>query len=505
VTGTVYLVGAGPGDPGLLTLRAARLLAAADVVVYDQLVGDAILDRLPEGVERVYAGKETGAHTMAQDSINGILEERARRGLRVVRLKGGDPFVFGRGGEEAEYLAARGIPFEVVPGVTSAIGVPAYAGIPVTHRGVAASLAVVTGRAGPHGEAPEIDWGRLAAADTLVLLMGVANQESLVRALVDGGRSPETPVAAIRWGTTAQQEVVVGTLATIGQRLRDAGLRPPAILVVGEVVGLRPHVEWASRRPLAGRRVLLLAPHPTPLTPALEERGAEVLHVPPVELGPPPSWAALDRALDELPACAGVVFADGIGVSAVGERLAARGRDARALAGVRIVAASPEAARRLRARGLLADAVVGETAADRVADGETAPWLPWLVVGRGDAQDLLVAALARRGGRALAPPVCTMATPKWRAERLREVLTSRPVDAIVFADPGEVRGLANALDPEERSALASATLVAVGEPTVEALARFRLAPAIRVADDAPDVVVASLMAALPGRSRDDGA
>jgi uroporphyrinogen III methyltransferase/synthase len=501
VIGTVYLVGAGPGDPGLLTLRAARLLEAADVVVYDQLVGDAILDRLPAGAERVYAGKETGAHTMAQDSINGILEERARRGLRVVRLKGGDPFVFGRGGEEAEYLASRGIPFEVVPGVTSAIGVPAYVGIPVTHRGVAASLAVVTGRAGPHGEAPEIDWARLAAADTLVLLMGVANQESLVRALLAGGRSPETPVAAIRWGTTAQQQVVVGTLATIGQRLRDAGLRPPAILVVGEVVRLRPRVEWASRRSLAGRRVLLPAPYPTPLTPALEERGAEVLHVAPVELGPPPSWEALDRALDELPACAGVVFADAIGVSALGERLAARGRDARALAGVRIVATSQEAARRLRDHGLLADAVGGETGADWLGAGETAPWL---VVGRGDTQDLVVTTLARRGVRSLAPPVCTMATPKWRADRLRAVFTSRPVHAIVFTEPGEVRGLASALDPEERSTLSSRVLVAVGEATIEALARWGLAPAIRLADGTPEVVAGTLAAVL-GWTRDDRA
>jgi uroporphyrinogen III methyltransferase/synthase len=503
VIGTVYLVGAGPGDPGLLTLRAARLLAAAEVVVYDQLVGDAILDRLPAGAERIYAGKEAGAHTLAQDAINGILEERALRGQTVVRLKGGDPFVFGRGGEEAEYLRARGIPFEVVPGVTSAIGVPAYAGIPVTHRGVAASLAVVTGRAGPLGEAPEIDWARLAAADTLVLLMGVANHESLVRALVDAGRSPETPVAAIRWGTTAQQQVVVGTLATIGQRLDAAKLRPPAILVVGDVVRLRAHVEWAERRPMAGRRVLLLAPYPSPLTDPLEALGAEVLHVAPVEVGPPPSWDALDRALDALPVCAGVVFADAVGVAAVSERLAARGADARALAGLRLVAIGGAAARRLRDQGLLADTLGDETGAGWLEDDSKAA--PWLVVGRTDAQEIVVETLARHGGGALAPPVATTATPKWRADRLREVLTTRPVHAIVFADAGEVHGLAGALDAEERSTLGTRVLVAAGDATAAALARWGVVPAIRTGDGAPEAVAWALRAALGAPSHDAGA
>ncbi len=498
MTGRVYLVGAGPGDPGLLTLRAARLLAAADVVVYDQLVGDTILDRLPPTVERIYAGKESGAHTLAQEEINSVLVERARRGLTVVRLKGGDPFVFGRGGEEAEYLTAQGIPFEVVPGVTSAVGVPAYAGIPVTHRGVAASLAVVTGRAGPLGEAPKIDWARLAAADTLVVLMGVANQDSLVRALLDGGRSPETPVAAIRWGTTAQQQVVVSTLATVGQHLRAANFRPPAILVVGDVVNLCSRIEWTSRRPLFGRRVLLLAPYPTPFTHPLEELGAEVLHVAPVKPGPPPSWEPLDRALDELPTCAGVVFADEIGVTAVGDRLAVRGRDARALAGLRVMAASHAAVRALWGLGIRADELVEETSSDWLGDAAAAPWL---IAGRGDAQDIIATTVAHRGVRVLAPPICTMVTPKWRAVRLREVLTSRPAHAIVIADAGEVRGLLGALDVEEQTALRSMMFIAVGDATRAALARSGLASAVTTADGSP-MAVAQALAMLLRRGPD---
>ncbi|MBI2160281.1 MAG: uroporphyrinogen-III C-methyltransferase [candidate division NC10 bacterium] len=499
MTGTVYLVGAGPGDPGLLTLKAARILESADVVVYDYLVGDAILDRIPASAERVYAGKETGSHAMNQVAINELLEERARRGQTVVRLKGGDPFVFGRGGEEAEYLTERGIPFEVVPGVTSAVGVPAYAGIPVTHRGVAASLAVVTGRAGPVGEAPDIDWERISGADTIVALMGVANQEPLVRALVDGGRSPETPVAAIRWGTTAQQRVVVGTLATIGDRMREVNLRPPAILVVGDVVSLLPRVRWAERRPLFGRRVLIPSSYPSAFTAPLERLGAEVLHVAPVELTPPPSWELLDRTLRNVRSFAGVVFADDAGVAAVIERLTVHGQDARTLAGCLLVAGSREAACALRRFALRADAVVEDDSSDLPGGGSEAYWL---VVGSPDVQQLITSTLAHHGSRAVTPPICTMTTTKWRADRLREVLTSRPVHAIVFVGPAEVRRLVGALDVDERPLLRSMVLAAVGEATRVTLSQCGFEPAITTIDPSPPALAATLAAAL-GRSSDD--
>ncbi len=242
--GCVYLVGAGPGDPGLLTLKAARVLEAADVVVYDNLVGDAILDRLPARAERVYAGKEAGSHTMDQAAINAFLEARAQNGCTVVRLKGGDPFVFGRGGEEAAYLAERGIRFEVVPGVTSAIAVPSYAGIPVTHRGLASSFAVLTGHEDPSKDGDATDWRKLATAvDTLVILMAVGSFPRIVGALLAHGRPPETPVAVIRWGTTEAQKVRVGTLADIVGRAR--GLEPPVVAVVGDVVSLREQLAWS--------------------------------------------------------------------------------------------------------------------------------------------------------------------------------------------------------------------------------------------------------------------
>jgi uroporphyrinogen III methyltransferase/synthase len=237
--GTVALVGAGPGDPGLLTLRGRRLLRQADVVVYDRLVDPRLVAIAPPGALRIYAGKASGLHALPQDEINATLVAHARRGRRVIRLKGGDPFVFGRGGEEAEALAAAGIPFEVVPGVSAAIAVPAAAGIPVTHRRLSSSFAVIPGHEAGCKDAPRVDWARLAtAADTLVILMGQAALPRIVQGLRAAGRSPETPVALVRAGTTAAQQTVCGTLADIVARAAEARLEPPVTIVVGAVVAL---------------------------------------------------------------------------------------------------------------------------------------------------------------------------------------------------------------------------------------------------------------------------
>jgi len=242
--GRVCLVGAGPGDPGLLTVRALERLREAEVVVYDRLVNPAILDEAPPEALRIFAGKRVGSHCLPQSAINALLVHHAEAGRFVVRLKGGDPFVFGRGGEEALALSKAGIAFEVVPGISSAIAVPAYAGIPVTHRGLASSFAVLTGHEDPSKDGDAVDWARLATAvDTLVVLMAVGTFPRIVGALLAGGRPPETPVALIRWGTTEAQEVRVGTLADIVGRAR--GLEPPVVAVIGEVVRLRQRLDWA--------------------------------------------------------------------------------------------------------------------------------------------------------------------------------------------------------------------------------------------------------------------
>lgn len=243
--GRVSLVGAGPGDPGLMTLRGLEILRGAEVIVYDRLVNPALLDEAPPTARRIFAGKHAGAHCLPQAAINALLIAEARRGQRVVRLKGGDPFVFGRGGEEALALAAAGVAFEVVPGVSAAVAVPAYAGIPVTHRGLASSFAVVTGHEDPEKGGAEVDWARLATAvDTLVVLMGARSLPRIVAGLIEGGRSPATPAALIRRGTTEAQVTVVGTLADIVARAAAARLEPPVLAIIGDVVGLRERLEW---------------------------------------------------------------------------------------------------------------------------------------------------------------------------------------------------------------------------------------------------------------------
>ena len=247
--GRVYLVGAGPGDPGLMTVRGLEVLRTADVIVYDRLVNPVLLDEAPPAALRLFAGKRTGGHCLPQDEINARLIEQARLGRSVVRLKGGDPFVFGRGGEEALALAEAGVPFEVVPGVSAAVAVPAYAGIPVTHRGLASSFAVVTGHEDPAKAHADVDWGRLATAvDTLVVLMGAASLPRIAAELVGHGRSPDTPVALIRWGTTEAQAVTVSTLGDVVTHARAARVTPPMLAIIGEVVRLRERLAWFEAR-----------------------------------------------------------------------------------------------------------------------------------------------------------------------------------------------------------------------------------------------------------------
>ncbi|MCI0818375.1 MAG: uroporphyrinogen-III C-methyltransferase, partial [Chloroflexi bacterium] len=306
--GIVYLVGAGPGDPGLITVAGLDRIREADVIVYDRLISERLLDYARADAELIYVGKVPGQVSGAdvshdQDAINQILADKAREGRRVVRLKGGDPFVFGRGGEEAEALRAAGIPFEIVPGITSAVAVPAYAGIPVTHRGVAASFAVITGHEEPGKPQSAVDWSHLAAAvDTLVFLMGVKNLPEIVTNLVANGRPETTPVAVIRWGTTPEQSTVTGTLADIAERVAEAGLTPPAITVVGEVVRLRENLSWFEDRPLFGKRVLITRTRrqASELARLLAAQGALPIELPAIEIEPVADTVPLAAAIDRL-------------------------------------------------------------------------------------------------------------------------------------------------------------------------------------------------------------
>jgi uroporphyrinogen III methyltransferase/synthase len=346
-TGRVSLVGAGPGDPGLLTLRGRDALASAEVVVYDRLANPRVLEHAPAAAERIYVGKQPGDRTWRQAQINALLIERAAAGQVVCRLKGGDPFVFGRGGEEAAALAAAGVPFEVVPGVTSAIGAPAYAGIPVTFRGLSSSVAIVAGHSEVDGSGEALRYEALArGADTLVFLMGVENLPAIVEGLLAGGRDPETPVALVRWGTWTAQETLVGTLSRIGDQAREAKFQAPAVTVVGEVVRLREQIRWFDNRPLFGRRVLVTRAREQAgdLSQLLEAAGAEPVELPLIRLEP-----VQDAVLpQDLASYDWVFFASTNAVACFWRLLAGSGRDWRALGEARIAAVGPATARALR-------------------------------------------------------------------------------------------------------------------------------------------------------------
>ncbi len=396
---TVFLVGAGPGDPGLLTVRGAHLLRTADVVVHDRLASRAVLDLAPQGARRISVGKAPGQVEMSQDDINALLVEEGRTGRRVVRLKGGDPFVFGRGGEEAEALAAAGIPFEIVPGITSAIAAPAYAGIPVTHRGVSTHFTVVTGHEDPAKGRTDVDWETLArAGGTLIILMGVGNLAGITERLIAGGLSPDTPVAAIRYGTRPDQESLRATLATVTK----LDVRAPSALVVGAAAALELH--WFESRPLFGRRVVVTRAREqaSELRDRLEQLGAEVLELPTIAIEP------LDVVLPPLHDYEWLVLTSVNGVAALFDRgLASAGLDARALGGLKVAAIGPGTAAALAARGIRADLVPERFVAEALVDAfprraestaESARRYPKVLVARAEqARDALPEGLRTRG------------------------------------------------------------------------------------------------------------
>jgi uroporphyrinogen III methyltransferase / synthase len=352
MSGKVYLVGAGPGDPGLLTVKGLKLLARADVIVYDQLAGPELLKEARPDAEIIYVGKKAGDHTLPQGGINQLLVDKARAGLTVVRLKGGDPFVFGRGGEEAEALAAAGVPFEVVPGVTSAVAVPAYAGIPVTHRAHTTLVTFITGHEDPTKAESTIPWDNLGQnPGTLVFLMGVKNLAENCRRLVEAGRSAATPAAVIQSGTLPGQRTVTGTLSDIAARAQGGRHQPPAILVVGGVVELRQRLAWWEKRPLFGKTAVVTRTREqaSALVELLSEAGARCLEIPTLEIAPPDDFGPLDAALARLADYQWLVFTSANGVAAFFQRLFDQGLDVRALGRAKLAAIGPATAQALRA------------------------------------------------------------------------------------------------------------------------------------------------------------
>lgn len=444
MSGIVYLVGAGPGDPGLLTLRGREMIEAADVIIHDYLVGPRLFRFARREAEIVSSGKsgDAACRDAQQQVINQRMIAAARAGKIVVRLKGGDPFVFGRGGEEAHALTLAGVRFEVIPGVTSAIAVPAYAGIPVTERGLNSSFTVVTGHEAP-GTEHAVDWPALARADTLVFLMGLRTLRGILARLVEAGKAAGTPAACIRAGTRPDQETVVGTIADLAERVEAKGFTPPAVVVVGEVVRLRDRLQWYERRPLLGRRIVVTraAEQAAEFVDRLERLGAEALAAPAIEFDGIDGGEAFDRALAELERFDWVVFTSAHGVDVFFDRLRMSGGDARRLARARLAAIGPATAERLARHGLRADWRPEEFRAESLADGLVADigGKRVLLPRAEGARDVLPKVLSRAGAQVVDVATYRATIPRELPDRVRDLLERDAIDAITFTSSSTVR------------------------------------------------------------------
>lgn len=403
--GTVYLVGAGPGDAGLLTLRGAELLGRADVVVYDALVNPELLRLAPKSAEVIYGGKRSRDHAIPQEDLNQLLVAKALEGRTVVRLKGGDPYLFGRGGEEAEELAAAGVPFEVVPGISSIVAGPNYAGIPITHRDHCSSFTVITGHEDPEKGGTALDYAQLAKLPgTKVVLMGVERIRPITEALMANGLAAETPVAMVRWGTTGGQQTLVGTLATIADLVAERKFTAPAVTVIGTVVGLRGKLNWFEHRPLFGQRVVVTRTREqaSEVARQLAELGAEVLEIPTIKIAPPDDRQPLVESLQGLGEYDWIIFTSPNGVTAFFDCFFKGFEDIRALGNLRIAAVGPATAAKLAELHLRVDAMPSEYVAKKVgaaiAEVESLENLRFLLARAQVANPELVRELEDRGG-----------------------------------------------------------------------------------------------------------
>jgi uroporphyrinogen III methyltransferase/synthase len=485
--GRVYLVGAGPGDPDLLTLKGRRILEQADVVLYDHLAPEALLDLAPRA-ERLYVGKKKSEHAFTQEEICAMLVDRAKRGLTVVRLKGGDPFIFGRGGEEAEALAEAGIPFEVVPGVTTPLGIAAYTGVPLTHREHTSAVTFVTGHA-----VEAIDWDRVGHVETLVIFMGLTHFAAIASELVARGRSPETPAMAVRWATRPDQETLVGTLATLPRAIAESGMKPPATIVVGEVVRLRGKLDWYERLPLFGKRIVVTRARgqADALSGSLRALGADAIEMPTIEIRPAADYGPLDRAIAELSSYDWLIFTSANGVRHFTARLDASGSDLRALR-ARICAIGPATRAAVEALHLKVDLMGREY----VAEGLLEAFAPFDLAGArillpraAVARDVVPVELGRRGARVDVVEAYRTVVPENASEQVRAVLARRP-DCITFTSSSTVGNLAAIAGAD---ALRGTKVVSIGPVTTQTARRCGIAVAAQAREFTIDGLVAAVI------------
>ncbi len=475
--GKVYLVGAGPGDPGLITVRGKYLLEKAEVVVYDYLASKKLLRHVPKDTKLIFAGKRGHCkHTFAQEEINQMLVNYAKEGKNVVRLKGGDPFIFGRGGEEVQELFKAGVDFEVVPGVTSATAAATYAGIPITHRSHTASVAFLTGHEDPAKENSNIDWEKLATGvGTIVVYMGIKNLPVIMENLIRYGRDPKTPVAVVRWASTPEQRSVVGTVETIADIVAKAGITPPSLIIIGDVVKLKEVTDWYEKRPLFGKKIVVTRTREqaSDLMADLEEYGANCVEYSTIHIAPVESYEVLDSELERLAEYHWIVFTSLNGVKYFFERLHHLGMDARDLKGPDIAAVGKSTADLLLQYGIRADLIpavftgegLAETLLDQGVEGRNI-----LIPRAMHAREILPETLRGAGAQVTVAPVYQNVPPQGRKEALRKDLAAG-IDMVTFTSSSTVRNFLSMLEAKDgdelKNLLEGVKIAAIGPITAK--------------------------------------
>lgn len=488
--GKVYLIGAGPGDIGLMTVKGMRCLQKAETVVYDFHLNAQILNYINHEAEFIYAGKRGGHHEMTQDLINQALITKAKEGKLVCRLKGGDPFVFGRGGEEAEALAAEGIEFEVIPGISSSIAAPAYAGIPLTHRKYSSSFSVITGNEDITKPESTIDWAKLVAGfDTLVFLMGVKNIENISHKLIAHGKPADTPTAVVRWGTRPDQKTVVGTLADIAPKVKQEMLRPPAVMVVGNVVKLRDSLNWYEKKPLFGHRVLITRQYTQDYLP-LEELGAEIFEFPTIKTIAPESFASLDAAIDAIGSYHWLIFTSASGFKFFMQRFLARNLDIRDLKGIKLCAIGTKTEEVMRNYGLRVDIVPGEFNAEGLVSamvkfhsaetrkpGSEEALLKGvkILLPRAEvAREVFPQKVRELGGEIDTPVAYRTVKPEKHGKRLKRFLKEGRISVATFTSAATFTNFIDMIGDDAMDLLKPAAIAAIGPVTEQAISRSGL-------------------------------
>lgn len=482
----MYLVGAGPGDIGLLTVKGLKCLQKAEVVIYDFHLNAQILNYISHDAEFIYAGKRGGHHTMTQDEINATIVAKAKEGKIVCRLKGGDPFVFGRGGEEAQVLVREGIRFEVVPGVSSSVAAPAYAGIPLTHRLYSSSFAVIPGYEDTTKEESSIDWSKLATGvGTLVFLMAVKNIGVLTEKLMENGRDPATPVAVIRWGTRPDQRTLQGRLKDIADLVLERDIKPPAVMVVGEVVNLRQELKWYELKPMFGHRILVTREHAEGFED-LEELGAEVVQFSTVEIVPPQSWDGLDGCIEGIRSYDWVIFTSANGVRYFFRRLFEKGVDIRDLKGLKICAIGTKTAGEIRKFGLKVDLVPEEFRAEGLIEafvkeagvGSPRPYVlkgtRFLLPRAEVAREIFPERVRELGGVIDVPVTYRAVKPEYHGKRMRRFLKEGRITIATFTSAATFNNFMEIMGEDSEGLLRNVAIAVIGPVTAKAVEKAGL-------------------------------